>query len=178
MRIKHTATLFGAVAAVLCHMTSVAQDQGSITVQAEIIPSVLSLSVSSNRLSFGQVTSDADTVRIDPANGNRYGNAFGNHSTGAVLLEGMQGVPYTVSVTPPHNLGARGVRQNVGYSVLLARSPECERTGFVQLSNPRNVHGTIGDTGCARLQIGGLLAVYGAPPGMYEGTMTVHISSN
>ncbi len=162
-----------------CPMVLYAQEEGSLAVQAEIIPATLMLSISSTHLNFGEVGSDAGEVRIDPASGERGGLAFGPHSTGSVLLTGDPGYPYMVQVSPPTSLySANREARSPTYSVLVAQSSKCEASGFTQAIDPFRVQGAIGEDGCARLQIGGLLTVSGATPGIYEGVMSVHIIRN
>ena len=160
----------------VCPSVLYAQEEGVVAVQVEVIPATLSLSVSSSRLNFGEVPRDAQVVSIDPASGERGGQAFGPHSTGGFLLTGPPGYPFTVEIAPPTGFYAPGQPMNqLGYSVLWAKSPECEATGFTRILNPRKAEGVLGDNGCARLRIGGTIDVNGITPGLYEGLMTVHI---
>ncbi len=152
-----------------------AQDNGSVTIQAEIIPATLSLTISSSRLNFGQVSSDAGEVRIDPANGQRGGKAFGSYSTGNAIMTGPPGMPFVVHVTSPPTLSAPRMNHSIGYDLLWAQTPECTLTGFTRIVSEHSIETSIGPSGCTRFQIGGVLALNGASPGLYNGTMMVHV---
>ena len=152
------------------------QDFEQVQVQAEIIPSSLTLTVSSPRLSFGQVSQDAEEVIIDPATGERAGMAMGPHSLASLIITGDPGVAYAIRVTPPSTLESV-VPQSLDpeYTLLWAHSTECEEAGFASVISQQNMEDTLGALGCARIRIGGVLSPNRAEPGAYDGVMSVEI---
>ena len=152
-----------------------AQNLGVLPIQVEVVAPSLTLTVSSSTLSFGRVTSDARTVIIDPTSGGREGSDLGQHSPGSVLLTGQPGSSYTVMATSPSSLTHQEGDGSLGYALRWANNERCERSGFEGVSNVQTMSGTIGQDGCARLQIGGVLDVDGVRPGRYTGMLTVHI---
>ena len=162
---------FGLIAA-----PAIGQDFEQVQVQAEIIPSSLTLTVSSPRLSFGQVSQDADDILIDPATGERAGMAMGPHSLASMMITGDPGVAYAIRVTPPTTLTSV-VPQGFDpeYTLLWARSTSCEEAGFASVISQQNLEDTLGALGCARIRIGGILTPNKAEPGAYDGVMSVEI---
>ena len=156
-----------------------AQTEATIHVRAEVIAPTLTISIASDVLDFGQVPSNAGTVRIDPASGERGGEAFGSHSTGGFLVSGPVGASIGVRMEPPTELHRAGEgHTSPTYTPLWAQSPTCEATQLTQIQNIRHTTATVGANGCARVQIGGTLSAEGATPGIYEGTLLVYIMQN
>lgn len=154
-----------------------AQQPGQVRVHAEIVPSTLTLSVSSAQLRFGRISQDADAVIIDPSTGERSGRALGPHSVASIQLSGTPGISYNVTVSAPPSLTANsGSGREPFYGLLWARSPSCTDAAYTDLTGRQSHQDIIGPGGCARLQFGGLLNPNGAAPGIYQGRMTVQIT--
>ena len=156
-----------------------AQTEATINVRAEVVAPTLTISIASDVLDFGQVPSNAGAVRIDPANGERGGEAFGPHSTGGFLVSGPVGASIGVRMEPPTELHPTGEGQSPPtYTPLWAQSETCEATQLTQIQDTRHTTATMGENGCARVQIGGTLSAEGSTPGIYEGTLLVYIMQN
>jgi len=161
---------------VLFAVNARAQPVGTMSVHVEIVAPKLTLTVSSSRLNFGQVASNAGEIILHPDSGGREGNASGEYSTGGMLLTGTPGSSYTVTVFSPNQLSG-GNGTSPLYSLRWANAARCEQSGFSTIASATSTSGLIGKDGCARLQIGGLLTVDGVTPGRYSGTMTIYITN-
>lgn len=159
---------------VLAATPTAAQQGASLQVAVEILPSTLTLSVSSSRLDFGQIGANGK-VEVHPESGAREGDARAPHSTAGILLTGIPGTPVTVQVIPPAHF-TTPPPGHPSYELRWAHSHECTQTGFVQLPANPILTEEIGESGCSQIRFGGVIAANQAPPGRYAGEMTVLIT--
>lgn len=153
-----------------------AQTHTSLTVQVEITAPSMTLSISSSRINFGQVSQNAGDVYLDPVTGERSGTARGTYSVAGILLQGEQGSQYIVQVSPPADFTGSGARAGEpDYTLRWAQSHHCAGTGFIDLPAAPSVRDVLGESGCARIQVGGVLTPNSAPIGFYSGAMTIQI---
>jgi len=155
-------------------LTSAAQHNASMAVDVEIIAPSLTLSVSSARMNFGQVSQNAGTVELHPESGMRSGESYGIHSLAGILLTGTPGMQVIIQVSPPHFSGAPD--QKPIFQHTWAHSQDCTRSDFTRLPPTHIFQTEIGDTGCTHIQFGGIISVHQAAQGRYSGEMTVQIA--
>ncbi len=154
-----------------------AQTLGSMSIQVEILPSSFTLSISSSRINFGQVSRNASEVTLDPVTGERTGKAFGTHSVAGVILSGPPGSPYRVEVSVPETLmSPHGASSTPSFALQWAQSPECVSSGYASLPPALFTQGSLSGSGCARLQFGGTLTPNAPDIGVYTGIMTIQIT--
>ncbi len=151
-----------------------AQQNTSLSVDVEIIAPSLTLSVSSARLNFGQVSQNADAVEIHPESGARSGEAYGAYSLAGILLTGTPGMQVTLHVSSPvfsTEPSAQPIFQHTW-----AHSQDCTQSDFTLLPTTSVLRAEIGDSGCTHIQMGGTLSVNQSAQGRYSGEITVQVT--
>ncbi len=154
-----------------------AQASGTMSVQLEVLPRVLTVSVTSARMDFGQQRADAGRVVLDPSTGLISTKAAGTHALGEVQLRGPAHAAYAVSVAHLSPLKRAGSSHEVNFELKWARSEDCQIRSYRMLRSPQNADGILGPGGCAVLRLGGSIALWNAAEGHYAGQLSVRIYS-
>lgn len=165
--------LFGLIA--FCGAAQ-AQTSGTMQVQLEVLPRVLTVSVSSSHLDFAQQRADAGAVTLDPATGLASRKAGGSHAMGEVILQGPAGAGFLVSIDPPVTLQQTGSRHEVRFTPSWAQSMGCNQGAFMLIPARLAATGMLGKDGCAALRFGGTIHLLGATQGRYAGHLAIRIT--
>lgn len=165
--------LFGLIA--FCGAAQ-AQTSGTMQVQLEVLPRVLTVSVSSSHLDFAQQRADAGAVTLDPATGLASHKAGGPHTMGEVIVQGPAGAGFLVSIDPPVTLQQAGTRDEVRFTPSWAQSRGCNQGAFMLVPARQTSTGMLGKDGCAALRFGGTIHLLGAAQGRYAGHLAVRIT--
>ncbi|MCY4673233.1 MAG: hypothetical protein OXD43_05620 [Bacteroidetes bacterium] len=152
-----------------------AQTSGTMQVHLEVLPRVLTVSVSSSQLDFAQQRADAGNVMLDPATGLVSGKSSGTHALGEVIVRGPAKSGFLVSVEQTVQLRQHGSDDGVDFTPLWAQSEGCHQGAFA-LTPARRGTGTLGADGCAALRFGGTIQLWGAAQGRYAGQLAVRIA--
>ena len=155
---------------------SQAQTSGTMQVQLEVLPRVLTVSVSSSHLDFAQQRADAGAVTLDPATGLASHKAGGPHAMGEVIVQGPAGAGFLVSIDPPVTLQQTGTHDEVRFTPSWAQSKGCNQGAFVLIPTRQTTTGMLGQDGCAALRFGGTIHLLGAVQGHYAGHLAVRIT--
>lgn len=162
---------------VFCCGSVQAQTSGTMRVQLEVLPRVLTVSVSSSHLDFAQQRADAGAVTLDPATGLASHKAGGSHTMGEVIVQGPAGAGFLVSIDPPVTLQQTGAAPNeVLFTPSWAQSRGCNQGAFILIPARQTAAGMLGKDGCAALRIGGTIHLLGAAQGHYAGHLAVRIT--
>lgn len=149
---------------------------GTMRVQLEVLPRVLTVSVSSSHLNFAQQRADAGTVTLDPATGLASHKAGGPHSMGEVIVRGPAQAGFLVSIDPPVSLRQTGGSDEVRFTPSWAQSRSCNQGAFLLAPGRQGAAGMLGKDGCAALRFGGTIHLFGAAQGRYAGQLAVRIT--
>ncbi len=163
------------VAIVFCGATQ-AQTSGTMQVQLEVLPRVLTVSVSSSHLDFAQQRADAGTVTLDPATGLVTHKTSGPHAMGKVIVQGPAGAGFLVSIDPPITLQQTDTPHKVRFMPSWAQSRGCDHGAFMLAPTTQSSTGMLGMDGCATLHFGGTIHLLGATQGFYTGHLAVRIT--
>ena len=153
-----------------------AQTSGTMQVQLEVLPRVLTVSVSSSHLDFAQQRADAGAVTLDPATGLASHKAGSPHTMGEVIVQGPAGAGFLVSIDPPVTLQQTGTRHEVQFTPSWAQSKGCNQGAFILIPRRQTATGMLGKDGCAALRFGGTIHLLGAAQGYYAGHLAVQIT--
>lgn len=153
-----------------------AQTSGTMQVQLEVLPRVLTVSVSSSHLDFAQQRADAGTVTLDPATGLASHKSGGPYSMGEVIVQGPAGAGFLLSIDPPVTLQQTGAPYEVLFTPSWAQSRGCNQGAFMLIPTRQTATGMLGKDGCAALRIGGTIHLLGTAPGHYAGHLAVRIA--
>lgn len=172
MRIRRCALLLSALC--MANVTQ-AQTSGQMNVRLEIVPSVLTVSVTSASMDFGQQRADAGRVEIDPATGLITAMAAGTHALGELELRGSANAAYAVSVAPVKPLRRIGSSEEVDFQLQWARRESCQTAAYAVIANKLHAEGELGLDGCMALRFGGTVDLSGVREGIYTGQLAVRI---
>ncbi|MXX98048.1 MAG: hypothetical protein F4065_06045 [Rhodothermaceae bacterium] len=153
-----------------------AQTSGTMQVQLEVLPRVLTVSVSSSHLDFAQQRADAGAVTLDPATGLASHKAGGPHAMGEVIVQGPAGAGFLVSIDSPVTLQQTGTRNEVRFTSSWAQSRGCNQGAFMLIPTRQTATGVLGKDGCAALRFGGTVHLLGTAQGRYAGHLAVRIT--
>lgn len=161
------------------------QTTGTMRVQLEVVPRVLTVSISSSQLDFAEQRADAGTVTLDPATGLASRKAGGPHAMGEVLVQGPAGAGFLVSMDAPvflHQMGGKDMsghtvsgHREVRFTPSWAQSHSCNQGAFMRVP-ARQAAGVLGKDGCSALRFGGTIHLLGAALGRYAGHLSVRIT--
>ena len=153
-----------------------AQTSGTMQVQLEVLPRVLTVSVSSSHLDFAQQRADAGAVTLDPATGLASHKAGGPHAMGEVIVQGPAGAGFLMSIDPPVTLQQTGTRHEIHFTPSWAQSRGCNQGAFMFIPTRQTATGMLGKDGCTALRFGGTIHLLGAAQGRYAGHLAVRIT--
>ena len=139
------------------------------------MPSVLTVSVTSSSLDFGQQRSDAGRVELDPATGLITSIASGIHALGEVELRGSANAAYGVSIDPPAPLRRIGSTEQVAFQLQWARRESCHSSAYQVIPHKYHTEGVLGTDGCMSVRLGGSIDLVDAQEGIYTGQVAVKI---
>ena len=162
------------LAVVTCDVVQ-AQTSGTMQIQLEVLPRVLSVSVSSSQLDFAGQRADAGTVTLDPATGLANQKAAGPHAVGEVVVEGPAASKFLISLDHTTSLKQIGGLHEVDFTPTWAQSRGCGHRAFVLSGTRQGDTGILGEDGCATLRFGGTVDLTGTPQGRYAGQIAVRI---
>ena len=160
----------------ICCGAAQAQTSGTMHVQLEVLPRVLTVSVSSSHLDFAQQRADVGAVTLDPATGLASHKAGGPHAIGEVIVQGPAGAGFLVSIDPPVLLQQTGTRHEIRFTPSWAHSRGCNQGAFMLIPTRQTATGMLGRDGCAALRFGGTIHLLGAAQGHYAGHLAVRIT--
>ena len=152
-----------------------AQLSSQMNVRLEILPSVLTVSVTSASMDFGQQRADAGRVELDPATGLITTMAAGTHALGELELRGSVSAAYAISVAPVTPLQRVGSTEEVDFQLQWARRESCKTAAYAVIPTPFNAQGVLGSDGCTSLRFGGAVDLSGVREGVYTGQLAVRI---
>lgn len=152
-----------------------AQTSGTMQIQLEVLPRVLTLSVSSSHLDFAEQRADAGTVTLDPATGLANQTTAGSHAAGEVIVKGPAESEFLVNLDHTASLKQIGGDHEVNFLPTWAQSQGCGLSAFILSTTSHGATGILGDDGCATLRFGGTVHLEGTPQGRYSGQMAVRI---
>ena len=152
-----------------------AQTSGRMNVRLQILPSVLTVSVTSASMDFGQQRADAGRVELDPASGLITTMAAGAHTLGEVELRGPASAAYAISVAPVSPLQRIGSDEQVDFQLHWARRESCRTAAYAAIPHARQAEGVLGTDGCTSLRFGGAIQLSGVREGVYTGQVAVRI---
>ncbi|MDE2732432.1 MAG: hypothetical protein OXI38_13680 [Bacteroidota bacterium] len=152
-----------------------AQSSGHMNVRLQILPSVLTVSVTSSSLDFGQQRADAGRVELDPASGLITTMAAGAHALGEVELRGPAHAAYAISIAPVTPLQRIGSDEKVDFQLHWARRASCRTAAYAAIPQARHAEGVLGTDGCTSLRFGGAIELIGVREGIYTGQVAVRI---
>ena len=163
------------LAAALVFGQAHAQTSGTMSVQLEVLPPALSVTVASAQMDFGQQRANAGHVVLDPSNGLISTKAAGMHALGEVQLRGPARTAYIVSVSHESQLKNVEADHELDFELQWARSENCADLAYQVLGSVRNTEGSLGPDGCAALRFGGSIALWNAVEGRYAGQLSVRV---
>ncbi|MCY4158447.1 MAG: hypothetical protein OXE92_05350 [Bacteroidetes bacterium] len=169
-------TRFAFCGLVLFSMTAHAQTSGTMQIQLEVLPRVLTVSVSSSQLDFARQRADAGAVILDPATGLANHKAAGAFAMGEVTVHGPAETGFLVSIDHVIPLKQAGGSHEVRFTPSWAQSKGCNQGAFTLSSLREGAAGVLGDDGCATLRFGGTIDLFGAAQGHYTGQLAVRIT--
>lgn len=152
-----------------------AQTSGTMQVHLEVLPRVLTVSVSSSQLDFAQQRADAGKVVLDPATGLVSGKSSGRHAMGEVIVRGSAKGGFLVSVEQTVRLRQHDSDDGISFTPLWAQREGCHQGAFA-LTPARRGTGILGADGCAAIRFGGTIQLWGVPQGRYAGQLAVRIA--
>ena len=153
-----------------------AQTSGTMQVQLEVLPRVLTMSVSSSHLDFAQQRADVGAVTLDPATGLASHKVGGSHAMGELIVQGPAGAGFLVNIDPPVTLQQTGTHNEVRFTPSWAQSRGCNQGAFMLIPTRPTATGMLGKDGCAALRFGGTIHLLGAAQGHYVGHLAVRIT--
>ena len=146
-----------------------------MNVRLNIVPSVLTVSVTSASMDFGQQRADAGRVVLDPSTGLITTMAAGTYALGEVQLRGSANAPYAVSVAQTTPLTRIGSTDVVDFDLQWAQRDGCHSTAYAAITHQLHAQGELGSDGCTTLRFGGAIDLWGTPEGVYTGQVAVRI---
>lgn len=152
-----------------------AQTSSQMNVRLEILPSVLTISVTSSSMDFGQQRADAGHVELDPATGLITTMASGAHALGELELRGAPRAAYVVSVAPVTPLQHIGSNEQMDFQLQLARRENCQTAAYAAIPKALHTEGALGIDGCTSLRFGGAINLSGVREGVYTGQVAVRV---
>ncbi len=153
-----------------------AQTTGMMQVHLEVLPRVLTVSVSSSQVDFARQRADVGVVTLDPMTGLTSRKAAGPHAMGEVIIQGPAQAGFLVSMDHVALLRRIGGDHEINFSPSWAQSNGCNQGAFMLAPAKRGSTGALGDDGCATLRFGGTLHLFGAAQGTYTGQLAVRIT--
>lgn len=157
-------------------VTAHAQTRGTMQVHLQVLPRVLSVSVSSSQLDFARQRANAGVVTIDPATGLSTHKVTGHHAMGEVIVHGPAQSRFLVSIDHATVLQQTGGSHEIRFTPAWAQTRGCQHDAFVVTHAQKGSHGVLGDDGCALLRFGGTIHLFGAKQGRYTGQLAVQIT--
>ncbi len=158
------------------HAAAHAQTSGTMQIELEVLPRVLTVSVRSNRLDFAQQRADAGTIILDPATGLASRKTGGAHAMGEVTVLGPAQAGFLVNIDHATALRQAGGGHSVRFTPSWAQSTGCHHHAFLLTSARQGATGMLGEDGCAMLRFGGSIHLMGAAEGRYAGQLSVRIA--
>jgi len=160
----------------LFSISAQAQTSGTMQVQLEVLPKVLTVSVSSSQLDFARQRADAGSITLDPASGLASRKASGSHVMGEIIVHGPAETWFLVSIDHAVTLKQIASSHEVHFIPSWAQSRGCNQGAFMQGKAKEGVTGVLGDDGCTTLRFGGTIHLSDAAQGHYAGQLAVRIT--
>ena len=132
-----------------------AQTMGTMQVRLEVLPPVLTVSVSSSKVDFGQQRADAGVVTLDPATGLSSQKISSPHSMGEVIVRGPSKASFLVSMEHVAPFRRFGGHHELDFTPAWAQSRGCSYGAMMQVPVREGATGVLGEDGCATLRFGG-----------------------
>ena len=162
-----------AILAAVSVLPASAQQSATLDVRLEVLPPVLTVTVSSAELDFASQRADAGHVELDPVTGEISGKASGRHALGEVSLLGPANRAYALVVDPWTTLDGNSGR--IPFGLRWARNESCQESGFEELPGTAAFQGTLSAAGCASFRFGGAVNLIDTAHGQYAGRLRVRV---
>ena len=162
----------------LVPIPALSQTAASMAVHLEVLPAVLTLSVTSTAIDFGAVYSGEGTIVLDPVTGHHSPPPTGGYHLAEVWITGPPGSNYLVSIQRPSHLqGYADSAHSVPFALRWAQNNTCAGEVFEAVPPSSTAPDVLGSTGCTILRFGGEIDVQGAASTNYTGKIHVTIAA-